>query len=240
MSDVSCERLRIPLAAPQVLLETSAVSYHPSTDLGAPCVVLAPGAGSDLTNPVLRAVGRGLADAGHPVIVFNFAFTEAGRRRPDPASRLEQAYRDVLAEVAARHPGRPLVLGGRSMGGRIASHLVAQGQPCAGLVLLGYPLHPRPHAGEKVADERLRTGHWPALGVPTLFVQGARDQLCDLALLKRERRAHLQPGRARVHVVAGADHGFGVRKRDGRSPGAVLDEVTRAVAGWLPTIHARV
>lgn len=188
--------------------------------------MLAHGAGTDLTDAVLCAVGRGLAARGHPVFVFNFCFAEAGRKRPDPQPRLEAAFRDAVA-TAARHLGdRPLVLGGRSLGARMATHLAAQGTACAGLVLLGYPLHP--------ADkpERLRTTHWPDLPGPVLFVQGDRDRLCGLDLFEQERQTRLTAP-SRLHVIQGADHSFAVRKRDSRSARAVLDEVVEAVAEWL-------
>lgn len=220
------ERLRVPLSTPQACADTGAVCWSPPWETGQPGLVLAHGAGTDVTDSVLCAVGRGLANRGHPVFVFNFPFAEVGRKRPDPQSRLEAAYRDA-ATAAAKHLGdRPLVLGGRSLGGRMASHLAAEGWPCAGLVLLGYPLHPidRP--------ERLRTGHWPALEVPVLFVQGDRDRLCDLDLFSHEREARLAAP-SRLHVIPGADHGFAVRQRDGRSLREVLDEVVDAVADWL-------
>lgn len=238
MVDISCERVRIPLAAPQVLPDTGAVVWSPPGAGSQPGVVLAPGAGTDITNPMLRAVGKGLAAQGHPVALFNFGYTEAGRRRPDPAERLERAYRDVLAAVRERWQDRPIVIGGRSMGGRIASHLAADGEPCAGLLLLGYPLSPRRRAGEEAPTARLRTGHWPRLRVPTLFVQGDRDALCDLAVLQRERAAHLDPSLADLHVVEGADHGFEVRKRDGRTASEVHDEVVGAAAAWLAKLDA--
>lgn len=226
VSPRQAERLRVPLSTPQARAETAAMCWSPPGETGRPGLVLAHGAGTDVTDSVLCAVGRGLANRGHPVFVFNFPFAEAGRKRPDPQSRLEAAYRDAAAVARDRLGDRPLVLGGRSLGGRMASHLAAEGWPCAGLVLLGYPLHPigRP--------ERLRTGHWPALDVPALFVQGDRDRLCDLDLFAREREARLA-GPSRLHVIAGADHGFAVRRRDGRSLRAVLDEVVDAVADWL-------
>jgi predicted alpha/beta-hydrolase family hydrolase len=235
-------RLRVPLTRPQAVPETSAVLWVPEPDPGdTPALVLGHGAGTDMTSSVLRAVGRGLADRGHPVLVFNFAFTEAGRKGPDPMPRLESAYRDVVAVARERFGDRPLLLGGRSMGGRVASHLVAQGVPCAGLVLLGYPLHParrgEPDNG-RAKHERLRTAHWPELRVPTLFVQGDRDALADLELLEREREAHFA-GPSKVHVVRGADHGFKVRKMDGRTEAEVLDEAVDAVAGWISQLDGQ-
>jgi uncharacterized protein len=223
----SAVRLRIPLSSVQAVTHTSAVLWRPEDDRGGLAFVLAHGAGTDFTNPLLRSVGRGLAERGFPAMVFNFAYSEAGRKRPDPASRLEAAYRDAVAEATrVLGPERPLVLGGRSMGGRMATHLVAQGVRCAGLLLLGYPLHP---AGR---PERLRTGHWPRLGVPLLFVTGDRDRLCDLELLDRERAAHLRGVAHRLHVVAGGDHGFAVRKADGRGDAEVLAEVVAVAGDW--------
>jgi len=205
--------------------------------------VLAPGAGSRAGGPLLAGIAAGLAAQGHPVVAFDFAYGEAGRARPDPAPRLEAAWRDALAAAVPilRELGAqagPPVLGGRSMGGRIAMHLVAQGEPCAGLALLGYPLHPprRPGAGGAPPADRLRTAHWPDLRVPVLFVQGDRDALCDLDLLGHER-VRLGRGDSRVHVLAGADHGF--RPRGGHGSPAreagrdMLAEVVDAVAGWL-------
>jgi uncharacterized protein len=223
----SAVRLRVPLSAAQAVSHTSAVVWRPATDRGGLVFVLGHGAGTDFTNPLLRAVGRGLAERGFPAVAFNFPFSEAGRKRPDPAARLEGAYRDVVEAVRAElGDERPLVLGGRSMGGRIASHLAADGVPCAGLAFLGYPLHP---AGR---PEKLRTGHWPRLRVPLLFLSGDRDRLCDLDLLARERRTHLTTVAHRVHVIRGADHGFSVRKSDGRSDAEVRNEIVRVLGDW--------
>lgn len=215
------------MSSPQAVTSTSAVLWQPEADRGGLAFVLAHGAGTDFTNPLLRGVGRGLAERGFPVMVFNFGYAEAGRKRPDAAPRLEAAYRDAVREAQeALGVERPLVLGGRSMGGRMASHIVADGARCAGLVFLGYPLHP---AGR---TEKLRTGHWPALDVPLLFVSGDRDRLCDLELLDRERSAHLRGVAHRLHVVAGADHGFATRKADGRSDVEVVTEIIDVVADW--------
>jgi predicted alpha/beta-hydrolase family hydrolase len=220
------ERLRLPLTAPQAVADTSALLWRPSGESARPGLVLGHSAGTPVTDPLLGRIAAGLAGHGHPVLAFNFAYSEAGRRPPDPAARLEAAFGDAVAFARPLLEG-PLLLGGRSMGGRIASHLAARGEPCGGLVLLGYPLHParRP--------ERLRTAHWPDLRVPMLFVQGDRDRLCDLDLLERERRRLLGRVDARVHPLAGADHGFRVR---GRPPQRVTDEVVAVVAGWLATL----
>jgi predicted alpha/beta-hydrolase family hydrolase len=227
VSSASALRLRVPLTAPQAVTHTSAMLWEPEHDRGGLVFVLGHGAGTDFTNPVLRAVGRGLADRGFPVGLFNFGYTEAGRKRPDPAPRLESAFRDVISGIA-QHVGvdRPLILGGRSMGGRMASHLAADGVRCAGLVFLGYPLHP---AGR---PEKLRTAHWRDLTAPMLFVSGDRDRLCELELLAQQRRAHLTSVAHRLHVLDGADHGFAVRKSDGRSDVEILAEIIDVVGEW--------
>lgn len=231
-------RVRVELTPPQAVPSTSGLLFEPERDEGLDVVALAPGAGTDLLHPVLLEVARGLAGAGHPTLLFNFAFTEAGRKRPDPADRLQRTYADAVAWLRSRFgEDRGLLLGGRSMGGRIASWLAAgtddrPGVDCRGLILLGYPLHPQVRRGEPVADARLRTGHWPRLDVPALFVQGDRDAMCHLDVLERERTAHLDGVDTRVHVVEGGDHSFGVRIRDERSTADVLAEVRDAVVAW--------
>src|ERR1700690_4358152 len=114
---------------------------HPRADT---VVVLAHGAGSDMTAPLLVAVADGLARHGFPTVRFNFPYKERGGRAPDPAPVLERCYRAVLAQVRGERglSARRLVIGGKSMGGRMASHLAAAGESVDGLFLLGYPLHP--------------------------------------------------------------------------------------------------
>jgi predicted alpha/beta-hydrolase family hydrolase len=193
-------------------------------------VVLAHGAGTDMTNPLLVAVADGLAGHGFPAVRFNFPYTQRGGRAPDPAPVLEQCYRSVLAQVradAGLRPGR-LVIGGKSMGGRMASHLAAAGEAVDGLLFLGYPLHP---AGK---PEQLRAAHLSRIAAPLLFLAGTRDPLCRLDLL-RGVLAGLP--KATLHVVEDGDHSFAVRKRSGRTAAAVLDEIVAACAAWL---HAAV
>lgn len=190
-------------------------------------VVLGHGAGADMTNRFLSAVHEGLAARGALVLKFNFAYTEAGRKAPDPPARLLAAYRAAAAWLAARPAarGRALVLGGKSMGGRVASHLAALGDPADGLLFLGYPLHP---AGQPA---KLRDAHLGAIRAPMLFVAGTRDPLCDLALLAPVLRRLGR--RATLAVIADGDHSFHVRKASGRDDAAAIAEVIEAAARWL-------
>lgn len=199
-------------------------ALHEPDEASGVAVALAPGAGTSMDNPLLVAVAEGLAGRGHTVLRFNFAYHEKGSRRPDPPKKLIATYRAAADALRARGPGK-LVIGGKSMGGRMASMLAAEGYACDGLVFLGYPLHP---AGK---PEQLRDAHLGDVRAPMLFVQGSRDALCDLTLL-RPVIARLD-GRATLHEVAGGDHGFEVRKSDGRSPESVIEEVIGAAAGWI-------
>jgi predicted alpha/beta-hydrolase family hydrolase len=189
-------------------------------------VVLAHGAGNDMTAPLLVAVADGLARHGFPTVRFNFPYKERRGRAPDPAPVLERCYRSVLAQVRADPAlrARRLVIGGKSLGGRMASHLAAAGEAVDGLLFLGYPLHP---AGKPV---QLRSAHLARIRAPMLFLAGTRDALCRLDLL---RKALAGLPNATVHVVDDGDHSFAVRKRSGRDPAAVLDEILAASVTWL-------
>lgn len=192
-----------------------------------PALILAHGAGTDMDAPLLRYLHETLTGRGVLSVRFNFPYRERGAKLPDRAPALEQTWRAVIDAVDADPelaPGR-LLLGGRSMGGRMASHVAAAGAHCDGLALLGYPLHP----ARKL--QRLRNAHFGQLRCPVLFVQGDRDALCDLELL----RAALTEIRAPVHlhVIAGADHSFHVLKRIGRSEAQVWQEIVDVLSDWI-------
>jgi predicted alpha/beta-hydrolase family hydrolase len=208
----------------------SGVIAMPAGSAAAPAVVLAHGAGKDMETPLLVAFADRLAAAGFPTVRFNFPYTEHRRRAPDPAPRLEAAYRAVLAALrsdpALRE--RRVVIGGKSMGGRMASHLAAAGERVDGLLFLGYPLHP---AGR---PERIRAAHLRRIDVPMLFLAGTRDPLARLDLLRESLRGI---DGATLHVVEDGDHSFAVRKRSGRDPAAVLDELVAASTDWLGRIR---
>ncbi len=169
--------------------------------------------------PTLVQLAEALPDRGIGVVRFDFPYAEARRKVPDRQPILVQCYRAVAEQVAAQVSR--LYLGGRSMGGRIASHVVADGFPSAGLLFLSYPLHP---PGQ---PERLRTSHLQKIRVPMLFLQGSRDAFARSDLL-RQTVADLPS--ATLHVVEGADHGLKVK---GRAPEDVTHELVEAAVAWM-------
>ena len=187
-------------------------------------VVLAPGAGASMRHEFMVAMSEELAGFGLSVGRFNFVYSEEGRKSPDRAPVLEGTYRAVADHVRGSMPGRPLFLGGKSMGGRIASQIVASDVDCDGLVYLGYPLHPpgRP--------DRMRDEHLYRIDRPMLFVEGTRDPFCPIATLEDVRRRI--PDSTLVLIDDG-DHTFKVRKASGRSTRAAWGEVASAAAGWI-------
>ncbi|MHC4470831.1 MAG: alpha/beta family hydrolase [Planctomycetota bacterium] len=198
---------------------------------GRPLVIVAHGAGAPLTSPFMVAVAEGLVTRGFAAARFHFPYMEyrvrTGKKRaPDRQPVLTATWRAMLAEVSRWKGAGPVVLAGKSMGGRMASMLLAEdGETGArGAAYLGYPLHP---PGKK---DRLRSEHLPEVGVPQLFVQGSRDSLCDLQLLGPVLESI--GASARLFVVEGADHSL-ARKRSAPLEGADLwlDVVAEFVKG---------
>ncbi|HSO94780.1 MAG TPA: alpha/beta family hydrolase [Acidimicrobiia bacterium] len=198
-------------------------------------VLLAHGAGSDHQTPALVAVADALAAAGIPSLRFDYPYKAAGRRAPDRPPVLAAATREAAAELAERSglPLGQLVLGGRSMGGRIGSLVVADEddpQPALGLLLLGYPLHP---AGK---PERRRDGHFPRLDLPVCFVSGTRDSLAPQVELTRAVQS--VPGPVTLHWLDSADHGYRPLKASGRTIGDVLAEAAETSVTWVQGLDA--
>lgn len=195
-----------------------------------PLLLLAHGAGASMHHVFLNGVADALARRGVAAARFNFPYMQAGRRAPDRAPVLERCYRAVAdrlrddPEIAAA----TLLIGGKSLGGRIATQIAAAGYPCDGAIVLGYPLHP---AGK---PERVRRAHLPDLRIPLLFLQGTRDSLCNLSDLERELLA--VPGAVTVHVVDGADHSFHLPKRMRRSAQSVIDEIAAVCSAWIASL----
>jgi predicted alpha/beta-hydrolase family hydrolase len=187
-------------------------------------VVLAHGAGAGYNGDFLRAIARDLAGRGHQVARFNFPYAERGRKAPDRQPVLERTWADVLDQITRDVEGR-LIIGGKSMGGRIASMVAAAGRPCDGLLFLGYPLHPpgRP--------DRLRVEHLGDVRVPMLFVTGTRDPLCSLDLL--EQTVAQLGDRARIARIQDGDHSFRVRRSSRRSTHDAWTEVCNQAHTWI-------
>ncbi|MBA2356397.1 MAG: alpha/beta fold hydrolase [Acidobacteria bacterium] len=194
-------------------------------------VILAHGAGAGQAHPWMQARAEALAAAGIRVVTFDFPYMTAGRKVPDRAPGLLAAWRTVVEAVAAAEPGIGLAIGGKSMGGRMATMLMAESAPPAsvrGVVALGYPLHP---PGK---PEQLRVDHLSAIRVPLLVVQGERDPFGSPDEVEREfAAAGAYPALVRV---PGGGHGFEVRARDARQAD-VYATVVSAVAGWLDTLQ---
>jgi predicted alpha/beta-hydrolase family hydrolase len=206
------------------------VEIDPPTDPRAVVFVLGHGAGLDRNDPLLVDVAARLSKAGHGVVRFDFRYRAEGRRMPDRAPVLEQTFRDVAARARDRFGDR-LVLGGKSMGGRMASHLAAAGDDMLGLLLLGYPLYPANH------PEKIRKAHLPSVRVPALFVSGTRDPLAALEDLRPIVEA--MP-KARLHVVVGGDHSLVAPKSAKRDHAVSIDEVAEVILGWATKLRRRV
>ncbi len=191
-------------------------------------IILGHGAGADQLSGFMRMAATGLAARGFDVMTFNFLYKEQGRSIPDPKARLESCYQAVIKTALTHRKLKMnrLVIGGKSMGGRIASQ-VAAAQPdgIAGLVFLGYPLHP-PGRPDKLRDEHLKD-----IRAPMLFVQGARDAFGTAeeirAVIKRLRLP------AKVHEIEGGDHSFKVPKSLGVPQQNVFESIMDEVGAWL-------
>lgn len=177
-----------------------------------PLFLFAPGAGAPSSHPWMQRWKDRLSKIGD-VITFDYDYMREGRRRPDPLPQLIAAHRQALIDA---QPGRPVVLIGKSMGGRIGCH-VALEEKVEAVVCLGYPLC---GGGDpsKLRDKVLR-----ALTTPILFVQGTRDALCPLDLLERVRTEMTAP--SFLHVVEGGDHSLQVLKRQLAVAGETQDQV---------------
>jgi predicted alpha/beta-hydrolase family hydrolase len=191
-------------------------------------LVLAHGAGAGQTSPWMVRMASGLAARGLAAATFDFPYITAGRHVPDRAPVLEAAWRDAVGAARARYEGLPLFIGGKSMGGRIASHIASQGgaDDIRGLVFFGYPLHP---PGK---PQQRRDAHLPQIREPILFVQGGADTFGTGDEI-RELVSRLQ--RATLHEIPGGDHGFKVPKRVGNQD-AVLNDVMDTAVNWARAV----
>lgn len=211
---------------------TTRAEYEPATTDDRPdgaLFICAHGAGGSMSDRATLAAANELRQRGLGVVRFNFLYKERGSGGPDPMPKLMETYAAVVAHVQRElGPRRPLVIGGRSMGGRAASMLAAEGFDADGLLLLAYPLHP---PGK---PDKLRDAHLPRITMPVLCFNGTRDAFCTPALMERVLKTVTT--RWEMHWLEGADHSFHVLKSSGRNDAAVVTEVGTATATWLGTL----
>jgi predicted alpha/beta-hydrolase family hydrolase len=198
-------------------------------------LILGHGAGANQLSGFMRLFADGLAARGCDVVTFNFVYMEQGRHVPDKNDKLEDCFRRVIDGVTKHKKlkGNRLAIGGKSMGGRIASQVAAKindaptNVPISALVLLGYPLHPpgRP--------EKLRDAHLKDIQAPMLFIQGSRDTFGTADELRATIKQHRLA--ATLHVIEGGDHSFKVRKASGVPQAQVYENMMDTIAAWLKT-----
>lgn len=213
--------------------EETSVLYEPASTGPANAVfVCAHGAGGHMRDrgmerlaAVLRAPGELGQRGGIDLVRFNFLYREQGSGRPDAMPRLKACAQAVIARAKDELQPRTLIIGGRSMGGRVASMLAAEGLAADGLLLLAYPLHP---AGK---PEKLRDAHLSGIQAPVLCFNGTRDALCRRDLMERALAAVRTSWD--MQWLEGADHSFHVLKSSGRTDDAVLDEIGHKSQDWI-------
>lgn len=186
-------------------------------------VLLAHGAGAGQHHPFMEHLRRSLGEAGYPTMTFDYSYTNARRRAPDRMPKLLAVHRAAADRLSSYVP--KVVVAGKSMGGRVGSHLVGDELwPAAGLVYYGYPLVPLGKTEARPVD------HLQRITVPQLFFAGSRDRLSPLAAL-RPVVASLPA--AALHEIDDGDHSFKVPKRAGRTSAEVLDELVATTVSWL-------
>jgi predicted alpha/beta-hydrolase family hydrolase len=202
----------------------TAIREEPGGDAGW-TFIYAPGAGSNVNDPFGVYACGVLTSAGIGCIRLQFPYQEAGKRSPDRPEVLEATWRAAIE--ALRPQGGRLVVGGRSMGGRIASQAVAAGEDVDALALFAYPLHPPGRPGQA------RDAHLPAIGVPVLFCSGTNDAFASPEEL---RAAAARAPHSSVHLLESADHGFNAPRSSGRTRQDVWQEAVKTMKDWLSAI----
>ena len=197
------------------------------------CFVFAHGAGAGMTHPFMAAFAADLAERGVACLRYQFPFMERGSKRPDSAAVAQAAVRAAVAAAAVLAPDLPLFAGGKSFGGRMTSQAQAVSPlpRVRGLGFLGFPLHPAGKPGDA------RAAHLADVNVPMLFLQGDRDKLADLALLRPIVKG-LGP-RGRLVEMPEADHSFHMPARSGRTDAEVRGQLADALVSWMADVAAR-
>ena len=189
-------------------------------------LVLAHGAGAGMHHPFFEDLAARIAARDIANLRWQFPYMEKGQRRPDPTPVLLASVRAAIGKGRELAEGLPLFAGGKSMGGRMTSMAAADDSlDVRGIVFFGFPLHP---AGRRTVD---RAEHLARVAVPMLFLQGSRDALADLALLRPIVNG--LGTSATFRVLEGADHSFRVLRGTGRANGEIMDELARVAADWI-------
>jgi predicted alpha/beta-hydrolase family hydrolase len=194
-------------------------------------MALAHGAGAGMTHEFMEALAMHLAAVGVATLRYQFPYMEDGSKRPDKPALATKTVAAAAAKARELAPDLPLLAGGKSFGGRMTTTAAAAGllTEACGIVLFGFPLHPPKEPSVKRAE------HLQEVSLPMLFLQGTRDELADIDLIKKVTKAL---PRATLHVVDHADHGFGVLKKSGRTADEGLVELAAAVVEFTATIHS--
>jgi predicted alpha/beta-hydrolase family hydrolase len=204
--------------------ETRAV-FEPAEGASKGVFVCAHGAGGHMNDRGMLELAETLRGCGLDVVRFDFIYRAKGSGRPDAMPKLKACIEAVAARAREALQPAKLFIGGRSMGGRAASMLAAEGHACDGLMLFAYPLHP---AGQ---PQKLRDAHLRQIRVPVLCFNGTRDALCTRSLM--ERALENVSARWRMHWLEGADHSFHVLKSSGRTDEDVMREIAAVTQRWL-------
>ena len=204
--------------------EVSALLVHPPTARW--LLVLGHGAGAGMAHPFLEKLARELAEVGVATLRYQFPYMEERRRIPDKPDLLAATVAAAVRAASETAPKLPLLAGGKSMGGRMTSQAAAKGllTSVKGLVFFGFPLHPPNRPGTKRAE------HLAKVSVPMLFLQGTRDTLADLTLLRPV--CEKLGSRGTLHIIPEADHSFHVLKKSGKTDEEVMKELAQTTASW--------
>ncbi|MGO9121068.1 MAG: alpha/beta family hydrolase [Desulfomonilaceae bacterium] len=212
--------------------EVSAILMRPENAHS--LLVLAHGAGAGMRHTFMTGVAQSLARHGIASFRYQFPYMEQGKRAPNPQSILVETVRSAIHAAREYSGDLPLIAGGKSLGGRMTSTAVSEEAlpGIRGIVFFGFPLH----APGKPSNERGE--HLFKVGLPLLFLQGTRDKLADLTLLRPLYGRLRSQGQAELHVIDGADHSFHMPKKSGRTDDDVLEELGKVVADWASNLES--
>jgi len=198
-------------------------------------MILAHGAAAGMEHPFMAGLARQMAEGKIATLRYQFPYMEEGKKSVDPRPVLIETVRSAVAAAREQAKGLPLLAGGKSLGGRMTSTAASQGvlPGVKGLVFFGFPLHAPGNPGSERAE------HLFKVTLPMLFLQGTRDALADLSLMEPLCKKLQKQGRVTLRIIDGADHGFHVPKKSGRTEEEVLKEIGEAVSEWAESLELR-